>query len=83
MNGKEWKKEGVYYNNNDLIREQKFESFEENFMNAELDDMFIERNKKLQQDQVPTPHLLNQSVQEHNVTLISGISNLTNQEQDL
>ena len=32
---------------------------------------------------MPTPHLLNQSVQEHNVTLISGISNLTNQEEQL
>lgn len=80
VNGKEWKKEGVYYKTNDCLREEKFESFEENFMASELDDMFIQRNNKLKADQVPTPHLLNQSVNENNVTLISGISNLTNQE---
>ena len=30
INGKEWKKEGIYYRENELLKEERFESFEEN-----------------------------------------------------
>lgn len=81
--GKEWKKEGVYYRDNALISEEKFESFEENYTGADIDGMYLAKLEKEKQEVVPTPHLLENTAHLNNASIISGISNLTNQEAEL
>lgn len=77
LQGKEWKKEGVYYRTNELIKEEKFESFEENYTTDIINDMFIDKNNRDKLDMVPTPHQL-ENANLNNASIISGISNLTN-----
>ena len=55
VNGKEWKKEGVYFRENELIKEEKFESFENNYPPDVINQMYVDK-KKENIEVVPTPH---------------------------
>lgn len=82
LQGKEWKKEGVYYREGDLIKEEKFESFEHNYPTDIINEMWVDNNNQ-KGDMVPVPHQLEGRSHINNVSAISGISNLTNQEAEL
>ena len=53
--GKEWKKEGVYFREHELIREEKFESFENNYPPDVINQMYLD-SRKAKEDVVPVPH---------------------------
>lgn len=82
MQGKEWKKEGLYFRENELIREEKFESFEHNYPTDVINQLYVE-SKQEKQDVVPTPHQLENAANMSQASLVSGISSLTQQEEEL
>lgn len=45
--------------------------------------MFLDKLNKEKQEVVPTPHQLENTAHLNNASIISGISNLTNQEAEL
>ena len=81
-NGNEWKKEGVYYRENEMLRQEKFESFEVNLPVDEINRMQMQM-KRDKMDIVPTPHQLEQVGNLSKASLVSGISNLTAEEEEL
>lgn len=44
--GKEWKKEGLYFREHELIREEKFESFEYNYPPDVINQLYVESRQE-------------------------------------